>query len=183
LPRLFYALEPDADSRDALAGLQRRLAFAPPRGVRVLATETLHVTLSFLGEIDASLIPALAAAPEALAPTAPRAASARALTGYPSAARAAVTVLELADDGGAMAALASALDRAPPARPFRAHVTVARARDRRDVRAWVARIDPPAEIRFAALTLFESKTLPTGPVYTALARAELTPRSPRAGSP
>jgi hypothetical protein len=41
------------------------------------------------------------------------------------------------------------------------------------MRAWFARVTPPAELAFGALTLYESKTLPTGSVYTPRARARL----------
>jgi 2'-5' RNA ligase len=53
--RLFYALWPDATTRDALARLQRPLAG------RQMHPEDLHLTLAFLGAQPAALLPELLA--------------------------------------------------------------------------------------------------------------------------
>jgi 2'-5' RNA ligase len=176
--RLFYALDLDDASRDAVALMLRRLAHDPPRGVRVLSIDVVHLTMKFLGETEDALVPALAEGLAALRPIGPS--PSKELTGFPRPARAHVGVLELADPDGALAGLARALEERAvslglPAetRPFRPHVTLARARDGRDMRAWLARVTPPEEVRFASLTLYESRTLPTGPIYTARARVPL----------
>jgi 2'-5' RNA ligase len=46
--RLFFALWPDAEVRDGLAGLAQRL---PARCGRKVTAEHLHITLSFLGNV------------------------------------------------------------------------------------------------------------------------------------
>jgi RNA 2',3'-cyclic 3'-phosphodiesterase len=51
MTRVFIAVDLDAPTRAALARLLRRLARALPNA-RVVAPETLHVTLAFLGELD-----------------------------------------------------------------------------------------------------------------------------------
>lgn len=53
LPRLFYALWPDAAARAALAAWQASLGGAPTR------PDKLHLTLAFLGQRPASDLPAL----------------------------------------------------------------------------------------------------------------------------
>jgi 2'-5' RNA ligase len=179
--RLFYALDVDEASRAALTATLRRLAHDPPRGVRVLPPEAVHLTLKFLGEIEEALVAQLSDALEPLARGAGLLpARAKELTGFPHAARARVGVLELVDPAGSLTALAGALDAhaaafgvAVEGRAFRPHLTLARARAARDLRAWLARVEPPRALAFAALVLYESKTLPTGPVYTARARAVL----------
>lgn len=49
--RLFIGLLPDPDTRDALAGHQRRWRW--PHGARPTRAASLHLTLYFLGDVDA----------------------------------------------------------------------------------------------------------------------------------
>ncbi len=51
MTRTFIAIDLDDPSREALARLSRRLARALPTA-RIVAPETLHITLAFLGELD-----------------------------------------------------------------------------------------------------------------------------------
>jgi 2'-5' RNA ligase len=53
--RLFFALWPDPPARAALADLAA--AIARHRGGRATSPEALHVTLAFLGAVDAHLLP------------------------------------------------------------------------------------------------------------------------------
>lgn len=64
--RLFFALWPDAQVRDALAGVAAACR-EHTRG-RVIPAPNLHATLAFLGEVDATRLPALARIVERLAP-------------------------------------------------------------------------------------------------------------------
>jgi 2'-5' RNA ligase len=178
MPRLFFALDLDDASRDEIALTLRRLAHDPPRGVRVLSVDLVHLTLKFLGEADEALVPALAEGLACARPLGPVASAE--LTGFPRPARAHVGVLALTEHDGALTTLAGALDAcavalglAAETRPFRPHLTLARARDGKDLRAWLARVVPPRTIRFSSVVLYESKTLPTGPVYTARARVTI----------
>ncbi|HEX9038847.1 MAG TPA: RNA 2',3'-cyclic phosphodiesterase [Ktedonobacterales bacterium] len=71
MTRVFIAVDLDAPTREALARLLRRVAHVLPRA-RVVAPETLHVTLAFLGELDDQrLAEAIAAAREVAAEAAP----------------------------------------------------------------------------------------------------------------
>ncbi len=177
--RLFVALELPDDVRAGLAEWCSE-ALARERGLRVLGPESLHVTLCFLGsrrveEIDAigGALASIAGEPivqltvgEAiwLPPRRPR-----------------VLAVELSDRGGALARvqdkLAGALSAggwyAREARPFLAHVTVARVA--RDSRIRTFELPPPASRRFegSVVTLFRSRLGPGGAHYEALARVGL----------
>lgn len=58
--RLFLALWPDAAARRALVDAQRRWRWNPRAAV--VAAQRLHVTLHFIGALDAARLPALGAA-------------------------------------------------------------------------------------------------------------------------
>ena len=65
-------------------------------------------------------------------------------------------------------------------RPFRAHLTIARMREPRDVRAWLSRGgEPSGALAVAKVTLFRSELGPSGPKYTALAQVPLDRSEPR----
>lgn len=64
--RLFFALWPDAQVRDALFDAARA-CHAHSRG-RLIPAANLHATLAFLGEVDVSRLPALGALGEQMAP-------------------------------------------------------------------------------------------------------------------
>jgi 2'-5' RNA ligase len=70
-------------------------------------------------------------------------------------------------------ALAAEAGYVPEDRPFRPHVTVARVRSGARVQA--LELSPPRPLAFdgAALTLYRSRTAPTGAVYEALSRVDL----------
>ena len=59
--RLFFALWPGAEQRQALAGLAQSL---PLENARLLAPANTHLTLAFLGEVNDELYPRIAAAAE-----------------------------------------------------------------------------------------------------------------------
>lgn len=63
--RVFFALWPPATLADDLAGLAGQLA--PTCGGRPTRADTVHLTLAFIGDIDASRLPDLAAAAQGLA--------------------------------------------------------------------------------------------------------------------
>lgn len=107
-----------------------------------------HVTLAFLGSVDASSVPEIARRLEdALRGHEPAQHATGGLGGFPSAGRARVAWYGVADAGGRLRSLAAvvrgALSADDPA-PFRAHVTLARARSGMvDLRPWIATADAP----------------------------------------
>ena len=175
--RAFVALELDTRLREAMGELQARLR---PRlgGIRMTRPEGIHLTLRFLGDTSpeqvATLRPLLgtaaAACPAAEVPVAglgtfPERGSPRVLW-LGLDVPAAVYDLQLACE---RAARAAGFEREE--RPFRAHLTLGRWRDR------APRPDLPAtdlgETRLETLVLFKSDLRPDGAVYTPLARFTL----------
>lgn len=134
--RLFVALEPPADVREALAAWARDAVGEDPQ-LRLVAADALHLTLAFLGErpdADVGLLaPALARALSGVAP--PRDAHALAPL-WLAPRRPHVLTVAVADPSGRLGALqervagacADAVGWEPEARAFRPHVTVARVR-------------------------------------------------------
>lgn len=139
-----------------------------------------HVTLAFLGATDPDAVPALSRALAAVA----RDASSFALTSgslgsFPGPARARVLWYGIADADGALRRLARAVQAAVGLEPeprFRAHLTLARARDRLGADATAltsADPPPPGRIDVDRLVLCRSY-LGRGPArYEALASASL----------
>ena len=178
--RLFAALELPADVRAGLAAFGREAA-ARDQALRPTRGDALHLTLAFLGhraldEID----PAREAVRGVAGSPAPVLSLADPL--WLSPRRPHVLTVGLEDAGGVLAALqatvverlADALPWQPEARPFRAHITVARVR-----REWRPRLDdlpeaPQATFAADAVVLFRSHLGGRGPArYEALERAEL----------
>ena len=175
--RLFAALELPADVRAGLAAFGREAA-ARDRALRPTREDALHLTLAFLGhraldEID----PAREAVRGVAGSPAPVLSLADPLWLAPR--RPHVLTVGLEDADGVLAALqatvverlADALPWEPEARPFRAHITVARVR-----REWRPRIDdlpeaPQATFTADAVVLFRSHLGGRGPVALRAARA------------
>lgn len=140
--------------------------------------EGIHLTLRFLGDTSPSRVdllrPALAAAAAACPPVEARAAG---LGTFPERGSPRVLWLGLEVQAAVLdlqracerAARAAGFEREP--RPFRAHLTLGRWRDR------APRPElPPADLgttRLETLVLFRSDLRPDGAVYTALARFAL----------
>jgi RNA 2',3'-cyclic 3'-phosphodiesterase len=190
--RLFAAVDLPDEARGRVAAALRpfreSLAAAGLDGAfRWVAPENLHLTLRFLGAVpDDAAARAIAAMREPLAFEAPRI-TLGGLGTFPPRGRPRVLHVAVEEGVEALGALRDAVDARlsplcrwePETRPFAPHLTLARARDAATVRvddfarlradaAWPALAFDAAEV-----TLFSSKTLPSGPVYTAEARAAL----------
>jgi 2'-5' RNA ligase len=175
--RAFVAIELDASLREAIGDLQARLR---PRlgGIRLARPEGIHLTLRFLGDTSPAQVetmrPLLAAAALACPTAEARVAG---LGTFPE--RGSPRVLWLALElppplldlqrACERAARAAGFER--EARPFRAHLTLGRWRER------TARPDlPPADLgatRLDTLVLFRSDLQPGGAVYAPLAQFPL----------
>lgn len=136
-PRLFIAVPIEPDARDAIADLVEpiRAAEANRRAVRWVRLDGLHVTLRFLGPTSESRVDDLVAATGLAAGSVPpfriRIHGAGA---FPPVGRPRTLWLGIEDGAAELAELAAALDRElvragwPSSdRPFRAHLTLARA--------------------------------------------------------
>jgi 2'-5' RNA ligase len=175
--RLFVALELPDGVRAALAAAGEA---ADAEVWRPIAAGALHVTLAFLGSRPAGDVAAIGRvlATEATTP-APHLAVRGALLLPPRGARALAVALD--DPGGSLAALQARVSEglaeagvyAPEARPFRAHVTIARLRPRaRSPRTAGVTVDP-APFTAGPLTLYRSLTHPSGARYEPVASTVL----------
>jgi RNA 2',3'-cyclic 3'-phosphodiesterase len=193
LARLFVAVDPPpqacvelvAWTRGASAGLGLRAGRGGRPPLRLLAPDTLHLTLCFLGSRPVAEIEPIAAAlgsrggpvgelrvgaPLWLPPRRPRS-----------------LAVEVHDEDGELTALQAGVSSAiaavsgwePERRRFRAHITLARIgaravlRSSRDEPSLPA--TPPLRFRPAALILYRSWLSPAGASYEPLASCDLAP--------
>jgi 2'-5' RNA ligase len=141
--------------------------------------ETLHTTLRFFGDTSDAQQSALRDLVVELASSAsPLPVRAPWVHGFPAAARANVLVLDVADTESKLAAMAIRAEAAAvalgfpgEARVYHAHLTLARMRKPVDVSslAGEAASLPPGHV--TALTLYASRSGPSGAIYVPLARA------------
>lgn len=172
-PRLFVAVPVSEPARIAVAEVVERIRAGEPegRGVRWVRLDGLHVTLRFLGPTPESRVgdvaAAVARAADGVAPFAIRIAGADA---FPPTGRPRTLWLDLDRGVEDLAALAARLDDALAGagwererRPFRAHLTLARADGVRTGPATVAALRAAAaelaiESPIERVVLFESIT-------------------------
>ena len=194
-PRLFVAVPLADAAREeivALVGAVRdevdSTAREPRSAVRWVRMEGLHLTLRFLGPTDTAQVPAVVTAVRrAGAGTAPFDLTVAGAGAFPTAVRPRTIWLRVTTGADALAALAARLDGElesdgwpREARPFRAHVTLARADGRREgplvVRRLVDRMaGTTIPSRVDRIVLFESVT-GSGPArYVPVAEVPLGP--------
>lgn len=187
--RAFFAVELDAATREA-AGARTRVLRERPGGdgVRWVREESLHVTLRFLGNIDPARIPDLV---HAVSAETAGVAAFRLCVGaarlFPSERRPRVVALDL-EPLAPLEALAGAVERgvavagfAPEERPFQAHLTLGRVRQRSARRLDVTAPDTAGceACDVTEVVLFRSELERSGARYTPLERV---PLGARAGS-
>jgi 2'-5' RNA ligase len=188
--RLFVAIELPEDVRNMLgaaaAALERA---APPRTLRLVRPEGIHLTLKFLGATPPSRVPAIV---DALAPVvasrAPLSLRLGDVGSFGGRRNVRVAWIRVEGDTAPLAALAAAIDgalaqlgSAIERRPFAAHLTLARVRDeasaaqREAISSAIAAL-PAVEPRAIAVThiaLMRSRLGAGGARYGALARLTL----------
>jgi len=188
--RTFIAIELDEAMREALAAVQDELqAAAPPRSVRWVRPEGIHLTLKFLGDTPVARLEeikqALAAA---AAEVAPFSFTVEGLGCFPNPRRPRVIWVGVKEPTGTLAALWRAVEAhvAPLGWPtekrgFQPHLTLGRVQrrvtsaDRRALGELVEKSDVGqlGSITVRAVSFIRSELKPTGAVYTRLAEAEL----------
>ena len=186
--RLFVALPLDEAARAAISGLADRVRADVPDAdtLRWVRFESLHLTLRFLGSTHESQVPVLTSVIDTIAAeAAPFDVTVARAGAFPTVVRPRVLWLGVRDGGEAIAALAQALTGplaeagwAPEERPFRVHLTLARADGVRAGAAVAARLIDEAEgfeLRFPAdrISLFESYTERGGARYVAVHQRRL----------
>ncbi|MEZ4502493.1 MAG: RNA 2',3'-cyclic phosphodiesterase [Dehalococcoidia bacterium] len=196
--RLFVAIEAAPAWRDAALearrGIEAALDADDARALRWVAPDLMHVTLSFLGEVEESHLDALRDALDevARAEVLSLRTEAPAIFGRPDRAR--VVWLALAGDAPALDALATDVDRAaragvglePPCNAPNPHLTLARVRERatREARRAIARavedvapvLAPSEEVAVERIVLVRSHLGPRGPRYEVLSKHGLSDR-------
>ncbi len=179
--RLFFALWPDAAQRQEL---EHAVGKAVRRcGGRPVPGQNLHVTLAFLGNVPIERIPELQRLGReraaALATSAPISLSFTRLVHW----REAQILCARADpeSAGVAGAVAAALQEAtaaiglsPDRKPFQAHVTLAR----KVMRPGTLPRLRPVVWRFAAYALIDSRTEPSGPLYSLIDSFALVSEKP-----
>jgi 2'-5' RNA ligase len=173
LRRLFFALQPAAAERQAIAALADPIPF---HGARRIHPDDLHVTLLFVGGVPADRLEAIAAAAAISAPAITLTLDQLGLWQRPG-----ILWYGPGETPAPLLALASGLRDAlgeamascglePDPRPYRAHLTLARK-----VRQLDRGRPPPAmTLTFHEFLLMESMTRPSPPLYRVLRRYPLT---------
>jgi 2'-5' RNA ligase len=178
--RAFFAWEPPAGAKQALAALARELRARPDGdAVRWVRPEGYHVTLRFLGNVPTDDVPALAKSVEgALAGSRRFSVTLGATHAFPSAQKPRVVVIELEPEAE-FAALAARVEAGVVAaglpaekRRFRAHLTLGRVRGRR-VPALDAPVPDAGALEVDEVVLFKSDLGAGGSRYTPLAQLPL----------
>jgi 2'-5' RNA ligase len=186
--RLFVAVELPPDLQAQLADVQAAFAAQlPPRVVRWVRPDGIHLTLKFYGDVRGDRVPDFKAGLERVARTAGVGTAApltlRGLGVFPNASRPQVLWVGLEGDLGslhrlhqAVEAEAETLGYPPDDRPFTPHLTLGRVRsglsvaDHEALLAFLrgVHLEPLGEFRPNTISLMSSDRRPTGAVYTAL---------------
>ena len=176
--RLFFALDPDEPTRSALAAW-REDSLAGREELRLPDSQSLHVTLAFLGTRDEATIEAIARTGlSAVGGLSAAVLRARGVVPVPRRAPR-LLALDLDDregNAGQVAAavggrLAAAGLHEPEARAFWAHLTLARVRGKQGAEPLPA---PPANsLAFDRVTLYRSHLYPAGARYEAIEHRRL----------
>ena len=189
--RTFIAVELSDAVRRALGDLQLQLkGERASRFVRWVAPENIHLTLKFLGAVDADKMSVLqAAVAEACAGIPPFALTLAGIGAFPNTRRPNVVWVGVRGEIEMAIRLAERIDEACVAlgfpretRPFSPHLTLGRVK--RDVRpndqqfvgemVASAQVGEVGEIHVEHVSVMKSDLRPTGSVYTQLYMAELS---------
>lgn len=183
--RTFVAIDLPRAAVEALTAVQGAVDRYGLR-IRWVRPENLHLTLQFLGDVPADVVGTVTHALErAAGDAAPMHLALGGLGVFPGINRPRVLWTGVHGDTRRLAALHGHLNRAladagfaPDTRPFRAHLTLGRFRERIDARKLAdamahAGAYAPIDLPVAAIVLFKSRLTPAGPVYTRLRTAAL----------
>jgi 2'-5' RNA ligase len=184
--RTFIAVALDAFTHDRLVGLQGRLA---ETGVPVkwVEPDNLHITLLFLGEVDAREVPAVCGAVEqACRGVAPFAMTLAGTGAFPNVRRPRTLIVRVAEGADEMRALHDAIE-APllelgcyrrEERTYTPHLTLGRVKGQAAAEPLAAAIKQferwqGGQTQVREVKVLSSELRPQGPEYTVLCRAAL----------
>lgn len=183
--RTFVAIELNDALREALTQAISALEEAgPPFKLKWVAPQNQHLTLQFLGEIEARQVGGIAQAlQQAVVGIAPFEITLAEIGCFPNIHKPNVLWVGVREPSGALKRLAKAVGAQLEqigfpleARGFTPHLTLARvprhanARERRALGEWFIRqsLPVPQTMRVSALHLMRSELFPSGPRYTPL---------------
>ena len=183
--RAFIAVNLPPAVKEALDQVSQTLAQQmPPRVVRWVKPDRMHLTLRFLGDTAVASLPTLATALDQLTPQhAPFNLHLATLGCFPNRKRPRVIWVGLQGDTTPLHTLKQALDQTliphgwqPEEKPFKAHLTIGRIKDSRLLRnsQWQANI-PHLIVPVTAVHLIQSQLRPSGPIYTIRHTTHLKP--------
>ncbi|MBR9986438.1 MAG: RNA 2',3'-cyclic phosphodiesterase [Desulfosarcina sp.] len=158
----------------------------PKRNIRWVAAKNIHLTLKFLGDIDPSRVPAVAAQMDAAAnATAAFSLTAKGVGVFPDLGHARVLWVGLVGDLDRLKTIQAALESGMASagfkretRGFGAHLTIGRIRRRIDAQLISESVEPLKAVasdgfRVDRLMLLKSILTPNGPEYTLLHTSHL----------
>ncbi len=176
--RTFVALPIPDDVRGAIAAL--RGAATPDAPVRWVAADSIHLTLKFLGEVEAERVDAVRAALTSFPwNPLPCAFTLCGVGAFPNLVRPRILWVGVTDGADRLVALADQVERAlgplgfsREERPFSPHLTIGRFKAPGRA-GWAEAFAAtaafgPAEVRASELRLYESQLLPSGARHTLL---------------
>ena len=184
--RTFIAVPLDTFTHDRLVGLQERLA---ETGVPVkwVEPQNLHITLLFLGEVDAREVPAVCKAVEqACHGIAPFPMTLAGTGAFPTVRRPRTLIVHVTEGADQLVALHDALE--PPLmslgcyrreeRAYRPHLTLGRVKGQAAAEPLVAAVKQferwqGGQTQVREVLVMSSELRPDGPEYTVLCRAKL----------
>ena len=185
--RCFVAIELPQAIQQQLAGLQKALTAAAGSGVKWSRADHIHLTLKFLGEVpDGDISAVCETVRQVAARYRPFDLEAAGAGCFPQRGAARVLWVGLKDVPATLIACQEELELALAElgfavedRPFHPHLTLGRVKDYRAGHEMRRSIEPYARFEAGsfqadALTVFESVLQRAGPVYTPLARCELS---------
>lgn len=187
--RAFVAVELNAAARDAVERVMRDLRAAAGDGVRWVRPEGVHLTLKFLGDIDAGSVPDISGALDrSAAPSQPFSLMLEGVGAFPNLRRPRVIWVGLGGELEQLLELQQSAEREMEAlgfarerRAFTPHLTLGRVRDgapQQRLRALSgavagASVERDVHVPVRDLALMKSDLRPTGAVYTRLHAARL----------
>jgi RNA 2',3'-cyclic 3'-phosphodiesterase len=190
--RVFIALDLPAEAKQALADTIRHFQSALPYGVRWVDPAGIHLTLKFLGNIDASLVKDIFKATQCAARDFQDESFRLQLSGlgvFPNERQPRVLWAGIDGDLDSLKSLQEKVDEAisrlgfpREKRPFNPHLTLGRVRDdvsasaRRQVSAAFAAADlePGDPWKVKEVHLIRSTLTPNGAIYTSLGSTSLS---------
>ncbi len=192
--RCFTAIELSDQARTKLVDLQNRLkSVAPPHTVRWTAPQNVHLTLHFLGDVAVENLETAARAVGAAASACPPfSLNLSGLGCFPHTRRPRIVWVGVSGETERLVELhkilgqqlQQRLDFQPETRPYSPHLTIGRVKKGLPPRRLkqlgqmleqeIPQVAQLAPLPVAELHLIRSELKPDGPVYTSLARGNLT---------